>query len=307
MRGFPGHKVPAGATIGTMREFAFHGSDGTRIVGWTNEGTGPRVLLCNGLAAPAQCWPSLLDPACGYEVVSWHMRGFLGSDRPGRPEQARLEVQSRDALALLDHLGWSEALVLGWSFGVNMAVELAIEDPDRMTGLVAVAGVPGGTFQALLGRNPLPAEVRKALGITGTALGESQAWGINIIAARIPSPAIVAEALLRTGFINGAASRQAVIAMVEPYFTHDFGWYFKTARLLADHDPLDVSALRVPVEVLVGRSDAVTDPRAVERFGTELPDAEVLVLPGTHFLPIEHPQEILAALDRLRTRVARRE
>jgi pimeloyl-ACP methyl ester carboxylesterase len=56
--------------------------------------------------------------------------------------------------------------------------------------------------------------------------------------------------------------------------------------------------------VLVGRSDAVTDPRAVERFGLDLPDAEVLVVPGTHFLPIEHPHEIIAALDRLRTRSA---
>jgi pimeloyl-ACP methyl ester carboxylesterase len=287
-----------------MREFAFHGADGTRLVGWRNEGSGPRVLLCNGLAAPAQCWPGLLNPDCGYEVVSWHMRGFLGSDRPGRVEQAGLQVQSRDAVALLDHLGWTDAVFLGWSFGVNMAAEVALEEPGRMSGLVAVAGVPGGTFHALLGRNPLPAEVRKSLGITGTAVGESQAWGINLIAGRIPSATIVAEALIRAGFISGAASREDVAAMVQPYFGHDFGWYFKTARLLADHDPLDVSAIRVPVEVLVGRSDAVTDPRAVERFGLELPNAEVLVLPGTHFLPIEHPGEIIAALDRLQTRIA---
>lgn len=286
-----------------MREFAFHGSDGGRLIGWTNEGAGPRVLLCNGLAAPPQCWPSLLDPECGYEVVSWHMRGFLGSDRPGRLEQANLEAQSRDALALMDHLHWHEAMVLGWSFGVNMAAEIGLAQPERMTGLVAVAGVPGGTFHALLGRNPLPPEVRKALGVTGTALGESQSWGINLIAGRIPNPSLVAEALLRSGFIRRSADRRQVAAMVEPYFSHDFGWYFKTARLLADHDALDVGGIGVPVEVLVGRSDAVTDPRAVERFGLELPDAEVLVLPGTHFLPIEYPGEIIAALDRLRSRI----
>ncbi len=286
-----------------MQEFAFPGTDGTRLVGWHNEGAGPRVLLCNGLAAPAQCWPGLLEPDCGYEVVSWHMRGFLGSDRPGRLEQAGLQVQSRDAVALLDHLGWADALFLGWSFGVNMAAEVALEEPARVSGLVAVAGVPGGTFHALLGRNPLPPEVRKALGLTGTAVGESQAWGINLIAGHMPSASLVAEALIRTGFISGAAARRDVAAMVEPYFGHDFGWYFKTARLLAAHDPLDVSAINVPVEVLVGRSDTVTDPRAVERFGLELPDAEVLVMPGTHFLPIEHPAEIIAALDRLRARI----
>ncbi len=287
-----------------MREFSFPGSDGTKLVGWTNEGDGPRVLLCNGLAAPAACWPSLLDPDCGYEVVSWHMRGFLGSDRPGRLEQAELPVQAEDSLALMDRVGWDRAIFLGWSFGVNMACEVAIDHPDRIRGLVAVAGLPGGTFLALLGKNPLPPEVRRTLGITGAAVGESQAWGINLIATSIPSPGVVAEVLLRTGFIANIAARQDVTAMVEPYLGHDFGWYFKTARVLANHAPLDVSSIGLPVEVLVGQSDTVTDPRAVQRFGDMLPNAQVRRLAGTHFLPLEQPAEIIQALDRLRGRLA---
>ena len=39
-------------------------------------------------------------------------------------------------------------------------------------------------------------------GITGTALGESQAWGISAIASRIPNRGFVAEVLMRTGFIG---------------------------------------------------------------------------------------------------------
>lgn len=288
-----------------MREFTFHGADGTKLVGWTNEGDGPRVLLCNGLAAPAQSWPGLLDPHCGFEVVSWHQRGFLGSDRPGRIDQARLQVQSTDALALLDHLGWESALLLGWSFGVNMACEVAIEQPHRVTGMVAVAGVPGGTFRALLGRNPLPADVRRGLGITGTALGESQAWGINLIAAAVPSPTLIAAVLQRAGFISGHAKTSDVTAMIRPYLRHDFGWYFKTARLLAEHRPLDVSRIAVPVDVLVGRADTVTDPRAVELFGRSLADGTVRTVPGTHFLPVEFPEEITAALHRVASRTVR--
>ena len=91
--------------------------------------------------------------------------------------------------------------------------------------------------------------------------------------------------------------------MIAPYFTLDYGWYFKTARLLADHDALDVSGIDVPVEVLVGSADAVTDPRAVQRFGDGPGERTRDVLPGTHFLPVEHPAEIIAALDRLRRRV----
>lgn len=287
-----------------MREFAFHGADGTRLVGWANEGTGPRVLLCNGLAAPAQSWPSLLGPDCGFEVVSWHQRGFYGSDRPGRLEQARLQPQSTDALALMDHIGWDEAILLGWSFGVNMACEVALQHPERVTGMVAVAGVPGGTFRALLGKNPLPAEVRRALGITGTTVGESQAWGINLLAGALPGPALIGQILQRTGFISSHAAGDDVTAMVAPYLGHDFGWYFKTARLLADHEPLDVRLVAMPVDVLVGKGDTVTDPRAVERFGRNLPDASVRIVPGTHFLPVEYPAEITAALQRIVARTA---
>jgi pimeloyl-ACP methyl ester carboxylesterase len=288
-----------------MREFTFHGEDGTRLVGWTNEAAGPRVLLCNGLAAPAASWPGLLAPDCGFEVASWHQRGFFGSDRPGRIEHTRLQVQAHDAVALMDHLGWDSAIFLGWSFGVNMSVEVALEYPDRVTGLVAVAGVPGGTFGSLLGRNPLPPEVRKALGLTGVVVGESQGWGINRAARLMPSTSLLAQVLQRTGFIGGHADPRDVAAMVGAYLTHDFGWYFTTARILAEHAPVDVSGIDIPAEVLIGARDTVTDPRDVARFGRALPAAEVLTLPATHFLPVEYPQEVSAALDRVVQRLGK--
>lgn len=288
-----------------MREFFFHAHDGTKLAAWTNEGSGPRVLLCNGLAAPAECWPGLLDPECGYEVVSWHHRGFLGSDRPGDPNTVTLPIQSGDALALMDHIGWDSALFLGWSFGVNMAAEIAIEEPDRMTGLLAIAGLPGGTFKALMGKNPFPPELRKMLGIATVTVGESQGWGISKIAANFPNMSLLAEILQRSGFVGKRANREEVAAMLKPYLSHDFGWYFTTAKVVAQHDELDISEITIPAEVLVGRRDPVTDPRAVERFGRDLPNSAVEVLDSTHFLPLEYPAEIIAALDRLVARTAR--
>ena len=39
---------------------------------------------------------------------------------------------------------------MGWSMGVNTMFELAFRHPERVSGLFAVAGVPGDTFATML-------------------------------------------------------------------------------------------------------------------------------------------------------------
>jgi 3-oxoadipate enol-lactonase len=289
-----------------METFTFNGADRTRLVGWRNEGSGPRVLLCNGMASPAEAWPRLCQPDAGFDVASWNMRGFGGSDRPGNlPEGISLPVQSEDAVRLMDHLGWDRVIFLGWSFGVNMATEVAIKYPERISGLVAVAGVPGGTFHALLGDNPLPMIVRKQLGVAGTRVGESQAFGLNAIAGNLNTIglATVAEIMQRGGMFGPLARKEDLIAAVRFYLGHDWAWFFRAVRIMAEHEPLDVSVLRLPAEVLVAMQDMITDPVMVEQFGRSLPGADVKLLQVSHFLPMEAPEEVLAALTRIVKRV----
>ncbi|MCU0280116.1 MAG: hypothetical protein MUE31_14665, partial [Candidatus Nanopelagicales bacterium] len=81
--------------------FTFTSADGTELLGWTNDGEGPTVVVCNGLGVPPEAWPRLLDPHCGYKVVGWNHRGGLGSGRPSDPERIRVEDHVADALALM--------------------------------------------------------------------------------------------------------------------------------------------------------------------------------------------------------------
>jgi pimeloyl-ACP methyl ester carboxylesterase len=290
-----------------MREFPFNSLDGTKLIGWRNEGSGPRILLCNGMSSPANAWPSLLNPDCGFDVASWYMRGFFGSDRPGNlPDGMTVPAQSLDAIGLMDHLGWDRTIFLGWSFGVNMAVEVARSHPERVAGLVAVAGVPGGTFHALLGRNPIPPEVRKRLGVLGAHGLESQSFGINTIVNNLTTMgySAAAEVLQRGGFFGPLAKHEELTAVVESYLKNDFAWFFRSVRIMAEHDPLDVTGLELPAEVLVGLQDTFTDPRLVEQFGRDLPQADLMLLKASHFVPLEAPEEVNAALARVVKRVA---
>ena len=50
-----------------------------------------------------------------------------------------------------------------WSIGVNVAFELAQRHPERVAGLMAVAGVPGGTFATMGGPLRVPRRLRRPL------------------------------------------------------------------------------------------------------------------------------------------------
>src|SRR3954451_7992797 len=127
------------------------GADGTRLRAWSNDGDGAPVLLCNGLGTPPEAWPRITARDSGYRVVTWYQRGLGGSDRPADRSRVRVEDHTEDARAVLDAFDMPSAIVIGWSLGVNVAFELALEDRSRVDGVLAVAGVPGGSFSSLFG------------------------------------------------------------------------------------------------------------------------------------------------------------
>jgi len=145
-------------------------ADGTEIRAWCNDGTGIPVLLCNGLGAPPEAWPGLVARDSGYRVVTWSHRGLGGSDRPADPARVRVEDHVDDARAVLDAFGLETATVVGWSLGVNVAFELALEDAARVDGVLAVAGVPGGSYSSLFATYGVPRPLRARMGRLGTRL-----------------------------------------------------------------------------------------------------------------------------------------
>ena len=62
---------------------------------------------------------------------------------------------------MMDHFGVDRAVLMGWSMGVNTAFELAMRQPERVTGIFAVAGVPGDTFATMLAPFRLPRSVAR--------------------------------------------------------------------------------------------------------------------------------------------------
>ncbi len=136
--------------------FDFPSADGTVLRGWAGDGDGLPLVISNGLGTIPQAWPALVAPDSGYRAWTWYQRGTFGSQRPGDPTRIRVEDHVKDAVALMDARGVERALVACWSVGVNVGFELAERHPDRVAGLLAVAGVPGGTFATMGGPLRIP-------------------------------------------------------------------------------------------------------------------------------------------------------
>ena len=139
----------SGSPAESLRYYDVRSADGTKLQAWTNDADGPTVLLCNGLGTNPHAWPALLDPDCGVHIVSWNHRGVGGSERPPDITRVGIDAFVEDAVAVLDDAGIESCPAIGWSIGVNTAFEMAVQHPERVTGIFAVAGVPGATFASV--------------------------------------------------------------------------------------------------------------------------------------------------------------
>ena len=279
-----------------MTSFDYLSRDGTQIRGWHNDADGPAVLISNGLGTNPQAWPAIIDPTSGFRVATWYYRGTGGSLRPADPTHIRIEDHADDAIALLDQLGIEKALVCCWSLGVNIGFELAERHPDRVAGLLAVAGVPGGTFSAMLGPLRVPHAWRHTIGMAGARLlGACGPW-IDTVFRVVPINRATARVISHTGFMLPSAKPEVLVAALEEFRRHDFRWYFGLAVAAGDHLPMDLEFVRCPTTLVAGRYDVITSLRAMVDAAQQIPHARLVIVPGSHFLPLERPDEMLELL-----------
>ncbi len=246
---------------------------------YLEEGSGPLVLLLHGFPDTAHTWDELRPriAAKGYRAVSPFMRGYAPSGIPDRDTDQ--ETLARDALALIEALGASEAIVIGHDFGAAAAYGAAGLGPDRVKKLITIA-IP---HPAALKPSP-----KKLWGVRHFAIyklpGAPKRFAHNDFAA-LPAiyrrwsptwnPQLTEFDAVRKSFSDPASLNAA------------FGYYRKLS-------PVPSASLRaritVPAVVFAGLDDPVAEPSdyrgAAGMFENEYIVEEV---PGGHFMHREHP------------------
>lgn len=302
-RAAPSRALAADSEQLALRFYDVTSADGTRIQAWTNDADGPTVLLCNGLGTNAYAWPALLRRDCGVRVLSWNHRGVGGSSRPEDPRRVGIDAFMEDALAVLDDAGVSSCVVAGWSIGVNTAFELAVLHPDRVTGLFAVAGVPGGTFSSMGAPLMIPRLARKPLALLAAGLLEKTGWAITPFSSRLPMDPVSALALSHSGFMLPVEDSRAMRRSVKEFLQTPVEWYMHLARAAADHPRVSLSRVTVPTAFIAGKYDLLASAADIRTAYERMPPATLVELRGSHFVQLEHPvavhEELLALLARV--------
>ena len=110
-----------------------------RRIAYTQYGSGARtVVLVHGLLLSQRMHEPLARAlaARGNHVATIDLLGHGESDRPAQASAYSTSLFATQVVALLDHLGADEAVVLGTSLGANTALEVCHLAPERVRGMV---------------------------------------------------------------------------------------------------------------------------------------------------------------------------
>jgi pimeloyl-ACP methyl ester carboxylesterase len=96
------------------------------------------VILLHGLLLSQRMHRPLAEDlaARGNRAITIDLLGHGASDRPRDMWRYSMAFYAEQVVALMDHLGIEQAVVMGTSLGANAALEVAASSPERLRGMV---------------------------------------------------------------------------------------------------------------------------------------------------------------------------
>lgn len=260
----------------------------TRVgaIALSDEGTGTPVLL----------WPSLFSDRRLYTQVCRLLRGdwrTVRIDGPGfgRSDPPRGEVQPETyadvVVELLDALGIGKAIVAGCSWGGQIAAHVGVKAADRVSGV-------------LIMNAPLaPSLGGHAFEVFGTRwFGASPFWGKGVARSMIAPAAWQTHPERIREFVSAFPSfdRRAAATTVRTVLTRSPGLEGVLPKLA------------VPTTILMGEEDRLYPVDRLRGLAARLaPGATLEIVPSCgHLAPLEAPEAVVAALQRLAVDAHRR-
>src|SRR6202035_3239693 len=116
------------------------------------------VILLHGLLLSQEMHRPLAEDlaARGNRAITVDLLGHGKSDRPRDMWRYSMAFYGEQVIALMDHLGIEQAVVMGTSLGANAALEVAASSPERLRGMVIEMPVlDNGLLSSVLGFTPL--------------------------------------------------------------------------------------------------------------------------------------------------------
>lgn len=273
-------------------------ADGLRLH-YVERGTGSPVVLLHGNGVTLQDYEvsGVLGLAEeNHRVIAFDRPGFGYSDRP-RSTIWTPRAQAAVIAAALERLGVARAVVVGHSWGTLVALAMALDRPDTVSGLVLLSGYYYPTARTDVIPSSLPA-------IPG--LGDVLSHTVSPLSGALIGPAVVKASFapapvpdkfasfpvgltLRPSQVRATAAEAALMISSAAELSRRYG------------------EVRAPVVIMAGEGDLIahTDKHA-KRLAREIAGSELRVVPGQgHLLHYAVPEQVVAAIDAVAVRPER--
>ena len=270
--------------------------DGTRI-SYEILGEGRRVLmLANGLGGRLYAWEPLIAALWReYRIISWDYRGLFDSGRPSSPRRLAIGNHVEDAIAILraEHTG--RATLVGWSMGVQVALDVAATHPELVAGLVLLNGTHGHAFSS--GFQPwfsVPWLPKRLHWATEWIRRHPKAASSISTAARlteIPTAAMLTVTAGRRSF----AMRPLLRRYMDDVLGESFDNFMRLFQELDAHSVYHLlPEIETPALVISGALDYLTPAYQSREIARRMRNAEHLqLLRSSHFSLLERPEVVV--------------
>jgi 3-oxoadipate enol-lactonase len=274
-------------------------TDGTRI-GYQVAGSGPTIILANGLGGTYLAFKYLYEALGGYRVICWDYRGLYSSAAPADPKAISMAHHIADLIAVCEAEQVDDFVLVGWSMGVQVGFETIKRHRARVRGLYCINGTYGHTFRTVMGSRLISRTIPMLL-----RLVRAQAALVGRATKRVAGSDALIAAMKRVGLVSQTIDIE-IFRQVAGGFQHvDWVIYSDLLSRLDEHDAEDVLAtIDVPVAIVTGDKDLMTPPATAEHIHRMIPGSRLVVIRGgTHYTPVEYPGILVEELGRLLDRV----
>lgn len=247
-------------------------------------GDGPAILMIHGLGG------QLSHFTFGVAAQLAGRFRVVAVDRPGSGwstplASADLSTQAAALAALIDRLALGRPLVVGHSLGGAVALALALDHPDKVSGLALLAPL---THMPEGERVP---DAFKGLMIRSAALRRLVAWTLATPLSIGKSTATLDQVFGPDPVPKDYGMRGGGLLTLRPAAYLAASSDLQALRASLPAQERRYGTLGVPVGILFGRDDRILDWRANgQALADKAAGARLELIAGGHMLPVTHPE-----------------
>lgn len=286
--------------ISSLQERHITARDGVRIA-YQIIGSGPQyVMLANGLGGRLYSWlPIIAALAERYTFITWDYRGLFESSEPENRAHMGVPDHAEDLLEILEAEKIQGPVhLIGWSMGVQVSLQFALEHPARVASLCLVNGTYGQIFDTALQpfvRIPISnTRMHRLFERVQQSAGKLD-WVGKIFRAEVHAAFWLRKRLIRKKHSTLTLGMRQYVNDVTQTRVENFLHLFQQLDAHSVYHLLP--EVKAPTLVISGGLDYLTPAYQSREIARRIPGAKHLSIPfATHFVLLERPERVVGAI-----------